>query len=58
MVDKEKLSEQAKLLWQQCLLHQNDFPESPPCSKCGRTILCGVNKLCSDTECPLKAKSI
>ena len=30
-----------------------DF-EEPVCSKCGRVIYCGVNKLCSDNECGLK----
>lgn len=30
-----------------------DF-DIPPCEKCGRVIACGVNKLCSDDDCPLK----
>jgi hypothetical protein len=58
MVDKEKFAERVKVLWQQALLHADDFPEVPPCAKCGRVILCGVNKMCSDVECPSKAKSI
>jgi hypothetical protein len=56
MIDKEKFAERVKVLWQQALLHTDDFPEVSPCAKCGRVILCGVNKMCSDTECPLKTK--
>jgi hypothetical protein len=49
--------ERFNALWQQYLLKDDDdFPDVPPCSKCGRIILCGVNKMCSDTECPKKGK--
>ena len=54
--DISKHSEKIKALFQQTLLAANEssVPEIQPCSKCGRIILCGVNKLCPDDGCPQK----
>ena len=53
---QKKLAASMAARWNE--LKQMDFPDPPPCSKCGRLIFCGVNKLCSDKECPKKTTKL
>jgi len=56
MIKDEKLERARLIIKKQMerLSQLPDFPEPPPCPKCGRIIYCGVNKLCSEKECPKK----
>lgn len=53
-MDEEKINQVMKRRFEEMKRVFDDFPDPPPCPKCGRLIFCGVNKLCSDKECPKK----